>query len=137
MILLSRGKNGQESNIPITKDLKQVIEKLKFYGGDRLFPFPIFVNHLNYKEKNNRLYDRSYANYRNFLSRMAKKLRWKKNVKSHTLRHTFAMVMLNKYKMSWDSVSSMMGHTDIKTTQQNYAYVSQERVADEFKENVG
>ena len=99
MILLSRGKNGQESNIPITKDLKQVIEKLKFYGGDRLFPFPIFVNHLNYKEKNNRLYDRSYANYRNFLSRMAKKLRWKKNVKSHTLRHTFAMVMLNKYKI--------------------------------------
>lgn len=137
MILLRRGKNGQESHIPITDELKMIIDKLKSFGGKRLFPFEVFVNPMNYKEKDVTVYNRAYANYSNFMKRLVKKLKWKKKIKSHTMRHTFAMIMLNKYGMTIESLASMLGHTDIKTSQQNYAYVSQDRVAKEFKSKVG
>ena len=39
-----------------------------------------------------------------------------KNLTTHTARHTFATLMLTK-GISIESVSSMLGHTNIKTTQ--------------------
>ena len=51
MILLSRGKNGQESNIPITKDLKQVIEKLKFTEVIAYSHFPYLLTILTTKRR--------------------------------------------------------------------------------------
>jgi hypothetical protein len=132
MILLSRGKNGQEANIPITPELRRVIEKLKGFGGDRLFPFRRFVNPMNYKDKDKRIYEAEYASYANFLKRLGKMMAKPAKFTSHSFRHTFAMRMLNDYGMSIESLASMMGHSDIKTAQTNYAYISQDRVANEF-----
>ena len=53
-----------------------------------------------------------------------------KKLTTHTARHTFATLMLTK-GASMESVSSMLGHTNIKTTQ-IYGKIIGEKVVSEM-----
>ena len=53
-----------------------------------------------------------------------------KNLTTHTARHTFATLMLTK-GVSMESVSSMLGHTNIRTTQ-IYGKIVDEKVVNEM-----
>lgn len=133
VIVLHRGKNAQEAFIPISEELKKVMEKLESFEGNRLFPFERFVNPMNYREKDEKRYNTAYANYNNFLKRLSKALFLKEKISTHMLRHTFAMRMINKIGMSLDSVRAMMGHSSITTTQ-TYATTEKTRVTEEYNE---
>ena len=133
VIILHRGKNAQEAVIPVSVELRKVIDKMKTFGGDRLFPFEQFVNPMNYKEKDQTMYHAAYGNYSNFLKRLSDRLYLDRAITTHTLRHTFAMRMINGLGMSLESVRVMMGHSYITTTQ-TYASVSRDRVIEEYRQ---
>lgn len=49
-------------------------------------------------------------------------------MKTHTGRRTFAMTVLNSDNVSLETVSTVLGHHSIKTTQQHYAKVSVNKI---------
>jgi site-specific recombinase XerD len=55
----------------------------------------------------------------------------KKNLTMHLARHTFATTVTLTKGISIESVSSMLGHTNIKTTQ-HYAKILKQKVAEEM-----
>lgn len=54
-------------------------------------------------------------------------------MKTHSGRRTFAMNLLNKGTVSLESVSTMLGHTNTKTTQKFYAKVSNTKINREME----
>lgn len=136
MITLFRGKNAQVSSIPVSPDLRRVMDNLEKHrqenNAQRIFPMEKFVNPEDYQDKDKTLYNREYANYRNFLKRLGNKIEPVHAFCSHTLRHTFAMIMLNVYGMSYEALSHMMGHSSTSQTEETYAYIRHDRVESEF-----
>lgn len=65
-----------------------------------------------------------------YLKEIAELCNVNKNLTTHTARHTFATLMLT-YNISMESVSAMMGHTNIKTTQ-IYGKIIAEKVIKEM-----
>lgn len=55
----------------------------------------------------------------------------KKNISTHTARHTCATLLLTK-GVSIESVSKILGHTDIKTTQ-NYAKILKQKITEDVE----
>jgi integrase len=51
---------------------------------------------------------------------------------THSARKTFAILATERYKFSLESISYMLGHSDIKTTQAHYARVRLNTVKNEL-----
>ena len=115
-----RNKTDVEYNIPLLDVPKMILDKYaagKFDG--KLLPVP------------------RYQYYAGRLKRLGKKCEINKNISSHLARHTFATYTLTK-GVSIESVSKMLGHKDIKTTQ-IYAKITNEKVGNEmnmFADNI-
>jgi len=108
-----RKKTGTEYNIPILNIPKMIIEKYKGKAGNDLV-LPISPC--------------SYYNY--LLKKTAQLCGINKNLSSHVARHTFATLTLTK-GVSIESVSEMLGHTNINTTQ-IYAKVTNAKISNEM-----
>ena len=109
-----RKKTGTDFNIPILNIPKMILEKYKGKTeGD--FVLPVFS---------------SNTHYNLLLKKMAKLCGITKNVSSHLARHTFATLTLTK-GVSIESVSKMLGHTNINTTQ-IYARITDKKVCNEM-----
>ena len=61
-----------------------------------------------------------------------KMLNIEKNLTTHVARRTFGQLMLNK-GASIESVSHMMGHSDIQVTQKHYACAGSSLVVNQLK----
>jgi integrase len=129
MIEMRRVKTSIPSYIPVLPELKECIRKLEAFqeksNWNYLFPIRVFVNKEN-TDKDKQLYDTEYSHYRRALAKLTELSGIK--VKTHALRHTFGMVMINKYNYTTDEVAVMMGHKTSKTTQDNYVRVSADKI---------
>ncbi|MDH6311160.1 site-specific recombinase XerD [Dysgonomonas sp. PFB1-18] len=109
-IIKDRKKTGNESFIPLLDVPQRILNK---YENMR-------------KEIKGLLPVRACQNMNIYLKEIAGLCGIQKNLTTHCGRHTYATLMLTK-GVSLESVSRMLGHTDIKTTQ-IYAKILNEKV---------
>lgn len=110
-IKTNRQKTGTESNIRLLDVAKHIIEK---YDGitddDKLLPVPCYVN------------------CKNSIKVIAKKCGIEKNVTWHLARHTYATTVCLSNDVPIETLSKMLGHRSIRTTQ-IYAKITAEKVS--------
>ncbi|WP_295937286.1 site-specific integrase [uncultured Alistipes sp.] len=113
-IMVRRNKTNKPSHIPLLAIPLNIIEKYKATSsGERIFS-------LKSNQKTNE-----------YLREIANLCRIDKHITFRTARHTFATLMLN-YGVSLESLSRMLGHTTIKSTQA-YARVTDRKIKKEME----
>ena len=109
-IVIHRQKTGTEANIKLLDYPKQIMEKYRGLCEDgRVFPVPI------------------YKSCMRALERLGKKCGITKHLTWHVSRHTFATSICLSNGVPIETVSSLLGHKNIKTTQ-IYAKITKEKL---------
>jgi len=118
-IMTKRQKTNVETNVLLLDIPKSIIAKYshKTYRDGKLFP--ILTN-----QKTNA-----------YLKEIADLCGVKKNLTFHLARHTFATMSLSK-GVPMESVSKMLGHTNIKTTQ-IYARITNKKIEHDMEQLAG
>jgi len=116
------GKGSKERIIPIGRRACEAVEKYcktvrKKLEKDNITLF-LFLSRLGKKISRQSIWK--------IIKNSAKKARIKKEIKPHTLRHSFATHLLER-GADLRSVQEMLGHSDISTTQ-IYTHVDKERL---------
>ena len=110
-IKTNRQKTGTESNIRLLDVAKHIIEKYDGMTDDnKLLPVPCYVN------------------CKNSIKVIAKKCGIEKNVTWHMSRHTYATTVCLSNDVTIETLSKMLGHRSIRTTQ-IYAKITAEKVS--------
>ena len=110
-IVIHRQKTGTEANIKLLDYPKQIMEKYRGLCEDgRVFPVP------------------NYQSCMDSLKRLGKKCGITKPLSWHVSRHSFATSVCLSNGVPIETVSSMLGHKDIKTTQV-YAKITKEKLS--------
>jgi site-specific recombinase XerD len=114
----NRQKTGTRESVPLLPVPMQIIEKYReneyCNNYNKLLP----VN--------------SNQRYNNYLKELAEICGIKKHLTTHTARHTFATTVTLANGVPIETVSSMLGHNSIRTTQV-YAKVIEKKVSDDMK----
>lgn len=109
-IYMHRQKTGVQSNIRLLDIPLQIIEKYKGLGkGDKVLPVPAYMNCLN------------------GINAVAKRCGITKRLTWHMSRHTMATEICLTNNVPIETVSSILGHKNIKTTQ-IYAKITKEKL---------
>lgn len=115
-IKTNRQKTGVESNIRLLDIPLQIIRKYEgTAGGNLLLPVP------------------SYANCKYDLKVIAKKCGIDKNVTWHMSRHTYATTICLSNDVPIETLSKMLGHRSIRTTQ-IYAKITGEKISRDMEQ---
>lgn len=96
-IIFPRWKSKEETIVPLFPEAEKI---LNIYG-DKI---PI----------------RSIQKMNKYIKECIEIVGIKKHITTHTARHTFGMLMHNEFGVSLESVSKMLGHKSVRTTQQFY-----------------
>lgn len=116
-IIKQRKKTDTKLRIPLLKKAKQIIEDYEGHprtdGTDRVFP----------KISNQKL--------NAYLKEIADLAGINKNLTFHLARHTFATLVTLQNGVPIETVSRLLGHTNIQTTQ-IYAKVMEQKIAQDF-----
>ena len=110
-IQLTRQKSSVQANIPLLDVPLSILKKYGRSGNDRLLPI------------------QSNQKMNEYLKEIATVCGINKRLTTHCGRHTFGTIMLTK-GVSIESVSKMLGHTNITTTQ-IYAKVLNQKISTE------
>ncbi len=127
-IVLCMGKGSKERLIPVGGKALEAIDK--YLGKARIKLLKgraegaIFISRLGKKMSRQSAWK--------IIKLYARKAGVKKNIKPHTMRHTFATHLL-EHGADLRSVQEMLGHSDISTTQ-IYTHVDKERLRRVHKE---
>ncbi len=117
-IFTERTKTKNESNVPLLEKSKELVEKYKQHplviDTERIFP-PYTNQNLNA-----------------YLKEIADLCEINKNLTFHIARHTFATTVTLTQGVSIESISAMLGHKNIRTTQ-IYSKVVNQKVSDEMR----
>ena len=112
-----RKKTNTSFYVKLLPVAKQLIEQYRVVSKDK-FVFPVSS-------------DVSYMN--RILRRIAKKCGITKQISSHVGRHTFATTVCLSQGVPIETVSRMLGHTDIRTTQ-IYAKITNDKISRDMAE---
>ncbi len=107
----NRIKSNSISIIPLLPKTKQLLEK---YSG--VMPSP-----------KNQTYNR-------YLKRILAQIGINRNLSSHSARKTFGMIMHNEHGVPLDTVSKMLGHKSITTTQKWYVKTDYKKIATDMRD---
>ena len=118
-IMTKRQKTDTQSNIPLLDVARQIIEK---YTGT--LPNGIVLPVLSNQRMNS------------YLKEIGDLCGIRKNLTFHLARHTFATTVTLSKGVSIESVSKMLGHTNIKTTQ-IYARITDNKISNEMNTLAG
>jgi integrase len=112
IIVGQRVKTGKPYIIPVTSDLKRIINKL-----NGRIPWKSFVD----SEGNYNIPEREfYANrFRQFLYWLTKEIGCDVKLSAHRFRHAYGMRAVNHYRLPIDIVARMLGDTE-QTIRENY-----------------
>lgn len=114
-IKTNRQKTGTETNIRLLEVPLRIIRKYEGCAEDgKLLPVPC------------------YPNCKNGIKVIAKKCGIEKNVTWHTSRHSFATTVCLSNDMPIETLSKMLGHRSIRTTQ-IYAKITAEKVSNDME----
>lgn len=114
-IKTNRQKTGVESNIRLLDIAKHIVDKYEGMAeGNKLLPVPC------------------YTNCKNSLKVIATKCGINKNVTWHQSRHSFATEICLTNGVPIETVSKMLGHRSIKTTQ-IYAKITNEKISNDME----
>ena len=114
-IITRRQKTNTDSSVRLLEVPKRIIEKYKGYTRDnRIFPVP------------------SNTSCNNILKKIAKQCGIKTRLTYHLARHTFGTLLTISQGVPIETVSRMMGHTNIKTTQ-IYAKITKEKISQDME----
>ena len=114
----NRQKTGTKESVPLLPVALEIIEKYKNH------PYCVTENKLLPVNSNQR--------YNSYLKELADICNINKHLTSHIARHTFATTVTLANGVPIETVSSMLGHTSIRTTQ-IYAKVVEEKVSSDMK----
>lgn len=117
-IFVDRTKTGSSSNVPLLPIASEIMKKYKEH--------PMVVN------SGNILPVISNQKMNAYLKELATLCKINKNITFHMARHTFATTVTLSNGVSIETVGSMLGHKNLKTTQ-IYAKVVQEKVSQDMK----
>lgn len=110
-IIKNRQKTNIQSNIPLLDIPKMILEKYKgCLTGDKVLPVS------------------SNQNINSYLKEIADLCGIEKNLTFHLARHTFATTVTLSKGVPIETVSKMLGHTSIKTTQ-IYARITNSKIS--------
>lgn len=117
-IFTKRQKTDNRSNVMLLPEALELIEKYRKHpdclNSGRLFPV------------------RSNQKYNDYLKEIADLCGFKTELTTHIARHTFATTVTLANDVPIESVSSMLGHKSIRTTQ-IYAKVVQKKLSNDMK----
>lgn len=113
-IFRKRGKTGKTENVPLLPIALEIIERYKTH------PYCITFNRLLPMNSNQR--------YNAYLKEVASICGIEKELTSHSARHTFATTVTLANDVPIETVSELLGHSDIRTTQ-IYAKIIQQKVS--------
>ena len=114
-IKTNRQKTGTETNIRLLDTAKHIIEKYQGMAeGNKLLPVPC------------------YANCRHGIKAVAKLCGINKNVCWHQSRHSYATTICLSNGVPIETLSKLMGHTSIRSTQ-IYAKITAEKVSNDIE----
>lgn len=121
-IVKPRAKNNQESVLPFLPEARQIAFKY-FFPSLQIYPkkLPVTFHRLPFI---------SNQKYNVYLKEVGEIVGIKIKLTTHIGRKTFGTIALNK-GYSIESVSKMLGHTNIKTTQGHYAVILKKRIVGE------
>lgn len=117
-IFVDRTKTGSSSNVPLLPVAREIMNK---YAKN---PMVIHSGHVLPVISNQKM--------NAYLKELATLCGINKNITFHMARHTFATTVTLSNGVSIETVSSMLGHKNMKTTQ-IYAKVIQEKVSQDMK----
>lgn len=117
-ITKDRAKSGTEETVPLLPIAQEIIEKYRDHPycieNDKLLP-------VNCNQR-----------YNSYLKEIADLCGIKKNLTTHTARHTFATTITLENDVPIETVSKMLGHKDIRTTQ-IYAKITKRKMSNNMK----
>ena len=114
-IMIKRQKTNIQSNVPLLPIPQQILEKYKGKcSGDMLLPVP----------------GNSFGNKK--LKELGKECKFPVKVTFHLARHTFATTVTLAMGVPIETVSKMLGHTNVNTTQV-YARIVDKKVSSDME----
>lgn len=117
-IITNRQKTGNSSNIPLLPIAEEIIKK--------------YENHPSVSNSGKLLPVYTNQKVNEYLKTIAENCGIHKKLTFHCARHTFATTVTLANNVSIESVSKMLGHKSIKTTQ-HYAKILDKKVSEDMK----
>lgn len=117
-IIRNRKKTNTTENVPLLQIPYQIIQKYK--------------NHEYCKTTRKLLPMKSNQRYNAYLKEVADLCGIKKNLTTHTARHTFATTVLLMNDVPMETTMELLGHTDIRTTQ-IYGKIVQKKISTDMQ----
>jgi len=126
-----RQKTHGEVKGIIGKEAKEIIDKYAYHRKKATYLFPIFDArvHKTPQRKANRIH-KVCAQINRELKELAQELEISDNLTTYQSRHTFGTLMVSA-GVPMESISKMMGHTNIRTTQ-GYAKVTDDKISEDM-----